>query len=155
MKHTKASKAAAKYDKQYAYTSLSDCDVGSSNTYNFYGVIVDASFPHKSYKSDRFVCSLKLTDPSMIINKEGIVETCTLVMFAKRFEDLPISQRIGDIIRVHRASCGTYKGNKQFTANVFFNSSWALFSPLTIKNYGRDGLDLGFVESVEEMKIAK
>ena len=91
----------------------------------------------------------------MLIDKEGIIETCTLVMFAKRFEDLPISQRIGDIIRVHRANVGTYKGHKQFTANIFFNSSWALFSPLTIKNYGRDGMDLGFLESVEDSKIAK
>ena len=53
----------------------------------------------------------------------------TLMFFAKRFWDLPNSQRIGDIIRVHRAQCGTYKGVKHFTANIFFNSSWALFYP--------------------------
>ena len=52
------------------------------------------------------------------------------MLFAKRFEDLPITQRIGDIIRVHRAYVGSFKGVKQFTANIFFNSSWALFSPL-------------------------
>ena len=54
-------------------------------------------------------------------------------MFAKRYNDLPISQRVGDIIRVHRAYVGTFKNVKQFTANIFFNSSWALFSPLNAK----------------------
>jgi hypothetical protein len=65
----------------------------------------------------------------MPINKDGIAQHCTLVLFAKKFEDLPISQRVGDIIRVHRANVGQYKNTKQFTANVFFNSSWALLSP--------------------------
>ena len=65
----------------------------------------------------------------MPISKDGIVEHCTLVLFAKKFEDLPISQRVGDIIRVHRVNVGIYKKVKQFTANVFFNSSWALLSP--------------------------
>jgi hypothetical protein len=37
---------------------------------------------------------------------------------------------------------GDYKGVKQFTCNMFFNSSWALFSPV-IKNEE---------EKAEEMK---
>jgi hypothetical protein len=55
-------------------------------------------------------------------------------MFANKFEDLPVSQRVGDIIRVHRASVGIFKNQKQFTANIFFNSSWAVFSPIIVKN---------------------
>ena len=102
--------------------------------YHFYAVILDASFPHKSFKSDRFICQMKIADPDSPINKEGVVEHCTLMMFAKRFEDLPIIQRVGDIIRVHRAHVQTYKGVKQFTCNIFFNSSWALFSPMTGKD---------------------
>lgn len=35
---------------------------------------------------------------------------------------------------MHRAHVQTYKGVKQFTCNIFFNSSWALFSPLTAKD---------------------
>ena len=97
-------------------------------------MILDASFPHKSFKSDRFICQMKIADPDSPINKEGVVEHCTLMMFAKRFEDLPIIQRVGDIIRVHRAHVQTYKGVKQFTCNIFFNSSWALFSPMTGKD---------------------
>lgn len=62
------------------------------------------------------------------------MEHCTLMMFARKFEDLPIIQRVGEIIRVHRAHVQTYKNVKQFTCNIFFNSSWALFSPLTAKD---------------------
>jgi hypothetical protein len=48
-------------------------------------------------------------------------------MFANKYEDLPICQRVGDIIRVHRVSAGLFKDQLQITANIFFNSSWVLF----------------------------
>lgn len=41
---------------------------------------------------------------------------------------MPIIQRIGDIIRVHRATLRLYNNQRQFNASVFYNSSWALFS---------------------------
>lgn len=91
---------------------------------------MDCTFPHKSQKTNRYVCTMKITDPSLKLERDGEMEVHTLVLFAKKFEDLPISQRIGDIIRVHRVTAGTYKERKQFTANLFFNSSWALFSPI-------------------------
>eukprot|EP00349_Pseudokeronopsis_sp_Brazil_P004637 CAMPEP_0202971470 /NCGR_PEP_ID=MMETSP1396-20130829/27743_1 /ASSEMBLY_ACC=CAM_ASM_000872 /TAXON_ID= /ORGANISM="Pseudokeronopsis sp., Strain Brazil" /LENGTH=165 /DNA_ID=CAMNT_0049700903 /DNA_START=164 /DNA_END=661 /DNA_ORIENTATION=+ len=72
---------------------------------------------------------MKVADTSMAVDKEGVSQFCSLVIFAKKFEDLPLSQRIGDIIRVHRATVGQYNKVKQFTANMFFNSSWAIFSP--------------------------
>lgn len=65
--------------------------VGRDDTYNFYAVVLDATFPHKSFKSDRYICSIKITDPDQPIEKDGVIEHCTLVLFAKRFEDLPIS----------------------------------------------------------------
>ena len=71
---------------------------------HFYGVVLDAQFPHKSFKSDKFICSLKICDPTCSINKEeGTIQYFNLVIFANRIEDLPITQRVGDIIRVHRA----------------------------------------------------
>jgi hypothetical protein len=81
---------------------------------------------------------MKIADPEQTFDNEGVIEHCTLVLFAKRFEDLPISQRIGDIIRVHRANCGVFKNVKQFSANIFFNSSWALFSPYNLKDKLKD-----------------
>ncbi len=64
------------------------------------------------------------------VKKDGSVETITMVIFANKFEDCPIVQRIGDIIRVHRATVSQYQGTKMLTARVYFNSSWVLFSPL-------------------------
>lgn len=51
-----------------------------------------------------------------------------VIIYAKRFEDLPLVQRLGDIIRIHRANIRLYKDIKQFNVNVFYNSSWCLFS---------------------------
>jgi hypothetical protein len=52
-----------------------------------------------------------------------------LILYARRFEDLPIVQKVGDVIRVHRALIRLFNHQRQFNASVFYNSSWALFSP--------------------------
>ena len=115
MKNAKSTSKNSKTSKQlkiYEYTSLTDCKAGADKVY-IYGVILDAQFPHKSFKSEKYVCSMKITDPSCKIDKEtGNVDFCTLVLFASKFEDLPISQKVGDIIRIHRASVGLYKESK-------------------------------------------
>jgi hypothetical protein len=51
-----------------------------------------------------------------------------VIIFAKRSEDLPIVRRIGDLVRIHRANAKMYKDIKQFNVNVFYNSSWCLFT---------------------------
>ena len=75
---------------------------------------------------------MKVVDPSLHIkNQKGTGDAsdyANVVLYAKSFEDLPIIHRIGDIIRVHRAQVGLYNKQRQFNANVFYNSSWALFS---------------------------
>lgn len=85
-------------------------------------MVTDSTFPYR-VSQDRYICSMKVTDPSM---KAG--ETAQVVIYAKRFEDLPIVQRVGEIIRVNRANYRMYNGSKQFNANVYYKSSWALFS---------------------------
>jgi len=105
-------KAAINKKRDYKYTPLQECEVGSGDIYHFYAVILDAIFPHKSFKSDRYVCSMKIADASLPLDENGVIQHCNLVLFAKKFEDLPISQRIGDIIRVHRASASTYNNVK-------------------------------------------
>jgi len=91
---------------------LKNCPVGTDDVYHFYAVVLDASFPHKSFKTDKFICQLKIADPESNFDREGNVEYCSLMFFAKKFEDLPICQRVGDIIRVHRAYVQEYKGLK-------------------------------------------
>jgi hypothetical protein len=72
---------------------------------------------------------MRLIDQDQAVNDEGVIEACTLVLFGNKFEDMPVSQRVGDIIRVHRATVSEYRGAKHFTANLCYNASWALFSP--------------------------
>ena len=123
-----------KVKTNYSYTPLAKCEVGGDNV-NFYGIIVDATFPHASFhKEDKFICTLRVTDPSLPINNKGEAEFISLVFFANKFDQLPVCQRIGDIIRVHRATVGTYKDRKQISVNICFNSSWALF-PAVVQNY--------------------
>jgi hypothetical protein len=78
----------------------------SSTDHHVYGVIIDATFPYKVSK-DRFICSLKVVDNSL--NGAGkSSDYASIVLYASRFEDLPIVHRIGDIIRVHRAALRLY-----------------------------------------------
>lgn len=95
---------------------------------NVYGVILDASFPHESFKSKKYICSLKIADLSSKTT-DGAIEPVSVVFFAKKREDLPVSQRIGEIIRIHRATVGIFKDKLQLTVNICFNSSWTLFAP--------------------------
>jgi len=97
---------------------------------NFYGVIVDASMPMKT-ATQKFVTTLKLIDPTVhSVGKDPNVnfEHATAIIYAKRIEDCPFINQIGDIIRIHRANFKLWKGRPQFNVNVQFNSSWCLFS---------------------------
>lgn len=91
-------------------------------------MILDATFPHKSFKSDKYICTYKIADHTCKFT-DGIVDYISVVFFARKFEDLPISQSVGEIIRIHRATVGLYKDRLQLTVNICFNSSWALFAP--------------------------
>ena len=99
---------------------------------NVYGVVLDATFPHKSFKSEKYICSFKIADMSSPVDKNGIVKHTSVVFLAKRFDDMPVCQRIGEIIRIHRTTVGTFKDNIQLAVNMFFNSSWAMFPPFFV-----------------------
>lgn len=122
-KSTTPSKSAPKTKGQrYDYEELGKVSVTSSDTHHVYGVIVDATFPYKT-NNDKFICSLKIVDPSL-----NGKEFASVVFYAQRFENLPIVHRLGDIIRLHRASLRMYKGHRQFNVNTHWHGSWALFS---------------------------
>lgn len=106
---------------KYNYVELQKASLASADPQHFYGVITDATFPYKVH-ADRFICSLKVIDPTC--KKDH----CQVVIYAKRFEDLPIIHRVGDVIRVHRATLRMYNNMRQFNVNVYYKSSWALFS---------------------------
>lgn len=106
---------------------------------NFYAVVLDATYPHQSHKSKKYLATLKVADmTSRMDGKLGTADFISIVFFADKFDDLPKLQKVGDIIRVHRATVATYKDRKQITANVCFNSSWAVF-PLYFKGQNLAG----------------
>lgn len=121
-------KSAAKKgkDQKYQYTDLAKCSLQSTDEQNVYGVIIDATFPYKVNR-DLYVCSLKIVDASLNTSSKG-AGFATVVMYAKKFEDLPIVLRMGDIIRLHRASLRHYNGKRQFNLTMHWTSSWTLFS---------------------------
>lgn len=111
---------------EYKYSNLSTLSDKIKDPIHFYGTIVDASFPYKT--AQRHVVSCKVVDASLA--KKGNVadkDFVTVVFYGKTFDDLPIMQRVGDIIRVHRAEFENHNDRKQLNVNMFFRSSWCLF----------------------------
>lgn len=116
-----AKSAQTKYD----YVELNKASLASADDCNFYGVIIDATFPYKRDKL--FICSLKVIDPTLnpTVSDQNY---STVVIYAQKFEDLPIVQRIGEIIRVHRAKLRIHNGKRQFNLNMHLFGSWVLYS---------------------------
>jgi hypothetical protein len=91
------------------YTELAKASHVDGSPVSFYAVLLDATFPYKT-NNNKYVCSLKITDPSICAGKKD--SWAQLVLYARRFEDLPIVQRIGDVIRVHRSILRLHNGKK-------------------------------------------
>lgn len=123
-------KAAVKAKGQtYEYTELAKVSLTASDLHHVYGVIIDATFPHK-VSNEKYVCSLKIVDPTLCSKggKPSDNDFAQVVIYAKRFEDLPIANKVGDIIRLHRASLRMWKNQRQFNVTTHWNGSWAIFS---------------------------
>lgn len=122
------SKPAATAQK-YEYTELAKVSLASSDNHHVYGVVVDASFPYKQ-ASDKYICSLKIVDPTLHAKggKASDDDFATVVIYGKKFEQLPILTRVGDIIRLHRSSLRMYNGRRQFNVSTHWQGSWAIFS---------------------------
>ena len=122
-------KAAKVKGQKYEYTELAKVSLAASDSHNVYGIIIDATFPHK-VSQDKYVCSLKIIDPTLHYKggKAGDNDWATVVIYAKRFEDLPICNKVGDIIRLHRATLRMYKNQRQFNVSTHWNGSWAVFN---------------------------
>ena len=136
-----ASKPVSKKTKgsKYDYVELAKAQLSSSEPHNVYGVIIDATFPYKVNPS-LYVCSLKIIDQSLNAATKGSDAYSTVVMYAKQFEDLPIVLRMGDIIRVHRATLRMFNNKKQFNLTMHWQSAWALFST---DKYSAEGVAVG------------
>lgn len=97
------------------YVEIAKASAVDNNPKSFYATIVDATFPYKT-NNNKYVCSLKIADGSLGAGKKDAF--AQVVLYARRFEDLPIISRIGDIIRVHRSIMRLHNGVRQFNASV-------------------------------------
>lgn len=114
------------FKAQYTYEQLAKMEEENEDWVQFYGVIIDATFPYK-VSENRYLCNLKVIDPSLNI-KDSEGEFATVLIEGRRFQDLPIVQRVGDIIRCHRAEYTLKEDQHYLKLNLHYNSSWALFS---------------------------
>jgi hypothetical protein len=105
-------------ERDYSYTQFNKLD--SEEVINIYGVITDATFPYKS-KDGRYICHVKLIDQSYELTHSEL----SLLIISKDFDQMPIINRIGDILRVHR--CERHEGKSKLIANMNYRSSWCLF----------------------------
>lgn len=111
---------------EYKYSTLASLNDKTTDDVHFYATVVDSSFPYTTDK--RTVVTCKVVDHSLV--KKGTVsekDWVTVVFYAKNFEDLPIIQRVGDVIRVHRAQFQHFNDRKQLNVNLFYKGSWCLF----------------------------
>jgi len=138
------SSSPARTNNKYEYAELSKVSLVSADPCHIYGVIVDANFPYK-VNSERYIISLKIIDPTL--NQKTKNEYATVVIYAQRFEDLPIVHRLGDIIRIHRANLRLYNGKRQFNVNMTYNSSWALYSSDKTSPLGEPSNELPYAHS--------
>lgn len=118
------------------YTDLAKTCLGSTDLYNIYGIVIDATTPHlkvnehnqyKSYKQH-----VKIIDPSMHYKyprdhsdpNNGCI---SVTFFGKTPDLLPTFKRIGEIIRIHRGNIGLFKERKTISVIINYGSSWAIF----------------------------
>lgn len=63
-----------------------------------------------------------------------------VAIFAKRFEDLPLVRRLGDVIRIHGAHVKAFRDIKQIRLDIVADNCWSLFS--TYESPEEEALDI-------------
>jgi len=147
-------KSGSKGQDKYKYTELAKVSGTSLEQSNFYGVIVDASFPYKKtitrestgVSDQMFICTMKIIDPSQFTQAKGF-QYSQLVIYATKLEDLPFVHRLGDVIRVHRADLKFHNSKRQFNVNMLYKGSWALYSSEKLSPLGQTTSDAPYAFS--------
>ena len=117
---------------RYLYTTFDG--LKEQGEYNFYGVVLDASFPLEEQNTSKYSCTLKLIDQTTncLTNPNNFNDNIIyLTIKSSEKENIPYIHHIGDIVRVHR---GFYSPKTK--RNVYLNvckdnktrGSWCLYS---------------------------
>lgn len=89
---------------KYNYSTLQEIK-NSGESYNFYGVIIDATYPNPEEDRIEYICSLKVIDESINhkINQSNFDDSViNIIIKSNSKENLPYIYGVGEIIRVHR-----------------------------------------------------
>ncbi|KAG7669491.1 putative Telomere-binding protein 51 kDa subunit [Nannochloris sp. 'desiccata'] len=102
----------------YTYQVLAAMgSMSSSDRINVYGVVTEWAAPKKTNGSD-LLCTVKITDPSMVDAAAGTVGTQDLLVFAPDRAQLPLIKKPGDIIRLHRSRLNHFNNRTQLVCSL-------------------------------------
>ena len=107
----------ASHTVKYKYTTFEE--LREQGEYNFYAVVIDASFPLEEATTSKYSCTLKLIDQTTncLTNPNNFNDNIIyLTIKSSEKENIPYIHHIGDIIRVHR---GFYSPKNK--RNVYLN----------------------------------
>lgn len=130
---------------KYKYTPLSD--MTTSNQYNFYGIVIDSSFPsNNTLPESHYECILKVIDISYTHSSPIIL---TLIIKSRSKNQIPYIHKIGDIIRIIN---GTFKPKSKVYLNLLNESvaekgSWCVFDGDNYTIYGGSSSSIPFEQS--------
>ena len=89
---------------KYNYSLLQEIK-NSGENYDFYGVIIDATYPNPDDNSNEYICSFKVIDDTQNqkINQANFDESViNIIIKSTSKENLPYVNGVGEIIRIHR-----------------------------------------------------
>ena len=127
---------------KYKYTSLAD--MTTSNQYNFYGIVIDSSFPsNNTLPESHYECILKVIDMSYTHSSPIIL---TLIIKSRSKNQIPYIHKIGDVIRIIN---GTFKPKSKMYLNLLNESvaekgSWCVFDGDNYTIYGGSSSSIPF-----------
>ena len=58
--------------RSYVYKPLQKCEIGES--VNFYAVVLEATYPHQSRKSKKYLATFKVADATSRMDNKGVVD---------------------------------------------------------------------------------
>jgi hypothetical protein len=98
---------------------------------NLYAVVLDASSPYFVKEIEKYMCVLKLIDDTVNPNeaKGKIPPYISLTCFSRNKADLPVIDRMGYVIRIHRGDTKKFSKSFQLNCDMGIKGAWILFDP--------------------------
>lgn len=129
---SKAKRGTPRKQGDYTYSKLSDMINKEVDRVNLYAVVLDSSAPYYMEKISKYLCTMKLIDPSVNpgLEKKAEKSVLNVTFFDKDAKDLPHPQKVGTIIRIHRGQTKKFGNIHQLNCDIGIKGAWALFDPV-------------------------